>query len=96
MYESSEVRVEGLETLDYIDNSLHKERFTEQADALTFDGEVYFLAYVVLMFKVVSLLTRFYLQVNRVYLNTPPKIAVIDHGKKRTFVVHKQGLPDAG
>lgn len=36
----SEVRVEGLETLDYLDNLLHRERFTEQADALTFDGEV--------------------------------------------------------
>ncbi|KAI3452673.1 hypothetical protein Pfo_009337 [Paulownia fortunei] len=68
----SEVRVEGLETLDYLDNVLHKRRFTEQADALTFDGEV-----------------------NRTYLNTPPKIAIIDHGKKRTFVLRKQGLPDA-
>ncbi|GFP97505.1 putative glucose-6-phosphate 1-epimerase, partial [Phtheirospermum japonicum] len=68
----SEVRVEGLETLDYLDNVLHKTRFTEQADALTFDGEV-----------------------NRTYLNTPPKIAIIDHGKKRTFVLRKQGLPDA-
>ncbi|KAH6825284.1 aldose 1-epimerase family protein [Perilla frutescens var. hirtella] len=68
----SEVRVEGLETLDFLDNLLHKKRFTEQADALTFDGEV-----------------------NRVYFNTPSKIAVIDHGKKRTFVLHKQGLPDS-
>ncbi|KAK6116552.1 hypothetical protein DH2020_049658 [Rehmannia glutinosa] len=68
----SEVRVEGLETLDYMDNAMHKRRFTEQADALTFDG-----------------------QVNRTYLNTPPKIAIIDHGKKRTFVLRKQGLPDA-
>lgn len=69
----SEVRVEGLETLDYLDNMQHKQRFTEQADALTFDSEV-----------------------NRTYLNTPPKIAIIDHGKKRTFVVRKQDLPDAG
>ncbi|KAK4399684.1 putative glucose-6-phosphate 1-epimerase [Sesamum angolense] len=69
----SEVRVEGLETLDYLDNMQHKQRFTEQADALTFDSEV-----------------------NRTYLNTPPKIAIIDHGKKRTFVLRKQGLPDAG
>ncbi|PIN05344.1 putative enzyme related to aldose 1-epimerase [Handroanthus impetiginosus] len=68
----SEVRVEGLETLDYLDNVLQKRRFTEQADALTFDGEV-----------------------NRTYLDTPPKIAIIDHGKKRTFVLRKQGLPDA-
>lgn len=36
----SEVRVEGLETLDYLDNLLRRERYTEQADAITFDGEV--------------------------------------------------------
>ncbi|CAL9010969.1 unnamed protein product, partial [Prunus brigantina] len=35
-----EVRVEGLETLDYFDNLARRERFTEQADAITFDGEV--------------------------------------------------------
>ncbi|KAL1556745.1 glucose-6-phosphate 1-epimerase [Salvia divinorum] len=68
----SEVRVEGLETLDFLDNLAHQKRFTEQADALTFDGEV-----------------------NRVYINTPSKIAVIDHERKRTFVLRKQGLPDA-
>ncbi|XP_075510733.1 putative glucose-6-phosphate 1-epimerase isoform X1 [Primulina tabacum] len=68
----SEVRVEGLETLDYFDNLLQKERFTEQADAITFDGEI-----------------------DRVYLSTPTKIAVIDHEKKRTLVLRKDGLPDA-
>lgn len=36
----SEVRVEGLETLDYLDNLHEKERFTEQGDALTFESEV--------------------------------------------------------
>ncbi|KAK9277374.1 hypothetical protein L1049_006917 [Liquidambar formosana] len=36
----SEVRIEGLETLDYLDNLCHKERFTEQGDALTFESEV--------------------------------------------------------
>ncbi|GFZ01298.1 Galactose mutarotase-like superfamily protein [Actinidia rufa] len=36
----SEVRVEGLETLDYLDNLCHRERFTEQGDALTFESEV--------------------------------------------------------
>jgi hypothetical protein len=35
----SEVRVEGLETLDYLDN-LTKERFTEQGDAIVFETEV--------------------------------------------------------
>jgi hypothetical protein len=34
------VRVEGLETLDYLDNLMDRQRFTEQADAITFDGEV--------------------------------------------------------
>ncbi|CAK7335664.1 unnamed protein product [Dovyalis caffra] len=37
---SSEVRVEGLETLDYLDNLCQKERFTEQGNALTFESEV--------------------------------------------------------
>ncbi|KAK4477367.1 hypothetical protein RD792_016588 [Penstemon davidsonii] len=68
----SEVRVEGLETLDYFDNLLERERYTEQADAITFDGEI-----------------------DRVYLSTPTKIAIIDHEKKRTFVLRKEGMPDA-
>lgn len=68
----SEVRVEGLETLDYFDNLMQRDRFTEQADAITFDGEV-----------------------DRVYLSTPGKIAIIDHEKKRTLVLRKEGLPDA-
>ncbi|KAK7329764.1 hypothetical protein VNO77_23943 [Canavalia gladiata] len=68
----SEVRVEGLETLDYLDNLQKKERFTEQGDALTFESEV-----------------------DKVYLSTPTKIAILDHEKKRTFVLRKDGLPDA-
>lgn len=32
--------MEGLETLDYLDNLSNKERFTEQGDALTFESEV--------------------------------------------------------
>ncbi|ESW10792.1 hypothetical protein PHAVU_009G238300 [Phaseolus vulgaris] len=70
--DTSEVRVEGLETLDYLDNLQNKERFTEQGDALTFESEV-----------------------DKIYLSTPTKIAIIDHEKKRTFVVRKDGLPDA-
>ncbi|XP_057447394.1 putative glucose-6-phosphate 1-epimerase [Lotus japonicus] len=69
----SEVRIEGLETLDYIDNLMNRSRFTEQADAITFDGEM-----------------------DRVYLHhSPKKIAIIDHEKKRTFVLQKNALPDA-
>lgn len=41
-FNSSEVRIEGLETLDYLDNLNHKERFTEQGDAITFESEVNF------------------------------------------------------
>ncbi|KAL5814297.1 hypothetical protein ACOSQ3_025091 [Xanthoceras sorbifolium] len=36
----SEVRIEGLETLDYLDNLCQKERFTEQGDTITFESEV--------------------------------------------------------
>ncbi|XP_020539513.1 putative glucose-6-phosphate 1-epimerase isoform X1 [Jatropha curcas] len=36
----SEVRIEGLETLDYLDNLCQKERFTEQGNTLTFESEV--------------------------------------------------------
>ncbi|KAL3700858.1 hypothetical protein R1sor_018880 [Riccia sorocarpa] len=68
----TEVRVEGLETLDYYDNLDELKRSTEQGDALTFDTEF-----------------------DRVYLSTPNKIAVIDHKKKRTFILKKDGLPDA-
>ncbi|XP_052113163.1 putative glucose-6-phosphate 1-epimerase isoform X2 [Arachis duranensis] len=68
----SEVRVEGLETLDYLDNLQKKKRFTEQGDALTFESEV-----------------------DKMYLSTPTKIAIIDHEKKRTYVLRKDGLPDA-
>lgn len=32
--------MEGLETLDYLDNLCNRERFTEQGDALTFESEV--------------------------------------------------------
>lgn len=68
----SEVRVEGLETLDYLDNTKSKERFTEQGDAITFEAEV-----------------------DKIYLSTPTKIAILDHERKRTFVIRKDGLPDA-
>lgn len=68
----SEVRVEGLETLDYLDNCQKRERFTEQGDSITFESEV-----------------------DRIYLSTPTKIAIMDHEKKRTFVMRKDGLPDA-
>jgi D-hexose-6-phosphate mutarotase len=39
-YFISEVRVEGLETMDYLDNLKAKERFTEQGDAIVFESEV--------------------------------------------------------
>ncbi|TYH67438.1 hypothetical protein ES332_D06G188200v1 [Gossypium tomentosum] len=68
----SEVRVEGLETLDYLDNLKNGERFTEQEDAITFESEV-----------------------DKVYLSTPTKIAILDHERKRTFELRKDGLPDA-
>ncbi|KAM7472267.1 hypothetical protein LguiA_010450 [Lonicera macranthoides] len=67
----SEVRIEGLETLDYLDNLSQRERFTEQGDAITFESEV-----------------------DRVYLRSPNCVAVLDHERKRTYVLKKEGLPD--
>ncbi|ONI16563.1 hypothetical protein PRUPE_3G106800 [Prunus persica] len=72
IWSHSEVRVEGLETLDYLDNLKGRERFTEQGDAITFESEV-----------------------DKIYLSTPTKIAILDHERKRTFVLRKDGLPDA-
>ena len=37
---NSEVRVEGLETLDYLDNLRKRELLTEQGDSITFESEV--------------------------------------------------------
>ncbi|XP_066343756.1 putative glucose-6-phosphate 1-epimerase [Miscanthus floridulus] len=67
----SEVRVEGLETLDYLDNLNAKGRFTEQGDAIVFETEI-----------------------DKIYLDVPSKVAIIDHEKKRTYVLRKDGLPD--
>lgn len=33
---------------------------------------------------------------DRVYLSSPNVIAVLDHERKRTFVIRKEGLPDVG
>ncbi|XVF80176.1 hypothetical protein PTKIN_Ptkin15bG0050000 [Pterospermum kingtungense] len=33
-------------------------------------------------------------EVDRVYLSTPNVVAVLDHERKRTYVVRKEGLPD--
>lgn len=54
----SEVRVEGLETLDYFDYLLERERCTEQADAITFDGEV-MLTFCIPAFVLVSTVANF-------------------------------------
>ncbi|XP_051149310.1 putative glucose-6-phosphate 1-epimerase [Andrographis paniculata] len=34
-------------------------------------------------------------EVDRIYLTTPPKVAILDNGRSRTFTVRKDGLPDA-
>jgi hypothetical protein len=34
--------------------------------------------------------------VDKIYLSAPQKIVIIDHEKKRTFVLKKDGLPDVG
>lgn len=67
----SEVRIEGLETQDYLDNLLQRERFTDQGNSLTFESEM-----------------------DRVYINTSSKVAILDHEKKQTYIIMKEGLPD--
>ncbi|RYR28587.1 hypothetical protein Ahy_B01g052730 isoform B [Arachis hypogaea] len=90
----SEIRIEGLETLDYLDNLLQKERFTEQGDAITFESEVNPLESLHLDRQKFSTSLIFPWQVDRVYLSSPNIIAVLDHERKRTFVMRKEGLPD--
>nr|XP_043622563.1 putative glucose-6-phosphate 1-epimerase [Erigeron canadensis] len=69
----SDIRVEGLETLNYLDNLKNGERYTENGEALTFESEV-----------------------DKVYLSTPTKLAIVDHKKSRTYVIRKDAqLPDA-
>lgn len=67
----SEVQVEGMKKLDYLDNMQNRTRFTENRDVITINSEV-----------------------DRVYLNTPKKVSILDH-KKRQIFVQKNGLPDA-
>lgn len=35
-------------------------------------------------------------QVDRLYLSSRKVIAVLDHEKKQTYVIRKEGLPDVG
>lgn len=35
-------------------------------------------------------------QVDRVYLSSSDVIAVLDHERKRTFTIRREGLPDVG
>ncbi|URE09765.1 Aldose 1-epimerase [Musa troglodytarum] len=64
----------------------HK-RFTEQGDAVTFESEEMTLHIRNLIHVLATL-------VDRIYLGSPNVIAVLDHEKKRTFLIKKKGLPD--
>nr|XP_043620982.1 putative glucose-6-phosphate 1-epimerase isoform X3 [Erigeron canadensis] len=68
----SEVKVEGLQKLDYLDNLQNRERFTDQGDAITIQSEF-----------------------DKIYLSTPKKVEILDHGKKQTLTIFKDGLPDS-
>jgi hypothetical protein len=60
----SEIRVEGLETLDYLDNLSQKARVTEQGDAITFESEVNLVGsiydYIIYIFNVPRCKLSFY------------------------------------
>ena len=38
----------------------------------------------------------FWFQIDRTYLRSPKVVAVLDHERKRTYVIGKEGLPDTG
>lgn len=42
------------------------------------------------------MVSLFLFQFERVYLNSPNCVAVLDHERKRTYVIRKEGLPDVG
>lgn len=64
--DSSEVRIEGLETLDYLDNLSQRERFTEQGDAITFESEVPFLCFDIHATRI----CRVYLSISAIWISS--------------------------
>ncbi|KAL1202908.1 putative glucose-6-phosphate 1-epimerase [Cardamine amara subsp. amara] len=68
----SEIQVDGLSNLDYLDQQKNRTRFTDHEKTITFTS-----------------------QLDRLYLNTPDTIRIVDHKKKKTIVVHKEGQVDA-
>ncbi|GLT28372.1 hypothetical protein SLA2020_033120 [Shorea laevis] len=66
-----EVRVEGLEICDYLDNLKGGMRSTEQGISLSFDAEV-----------------------DRVYVEAEGVIEILDHEKRRTLKINREGVPD--
>ncbi|KAG2319275.1 hypothetical protein Bca52824_012488 [Brassica carinata] len=74
----SQIQVEGLHGLDYLDQQKNRTRFTDHDKAITFNSQV--------SSSFNSLM---------LYLNSPNKIRIVDHKKKKTIVVHKEGQADA-
>jgi glucose-6-phosphate 1-epimerase len=68
----SQIQVEGLQNLDYLDQQKNRTRFTDHAKFITFNS-----------------------QLDRLYLRTPSKLRIVDHNKKKTIVVRKEGYADA-
>ncbi|KAM6557649.1 hypothetical protein CsatB_004668 [Cannabis sativa] len=67
----NEIRIEGLETLYYLDNLKERECFTEQYTAITFESEV-----------------------DRIYVRAENVVAILDHERKKSFIIRREGLPD--
>ncbi|VVB10667.1 unnamed protein product [Arabis nemorensis] len=68
----SEIHVEGLQNIDFLDQQKNRMRSTDHGKVITFNS-----------------------QLDRIYLSTPDKIRIVDHKKKKTIVVHKEGQVDA-
>lgn len=56
----------------------------------------FFLRYYLFVSSLKQIKIVLVFKTDKIYLSTPTKIAILDHEKKRTFVVRKDGLADAG
>ncbi|EOA16987.1 hypothetical protein CARUB_v10005219mg [Capsella rubella] len=68
----SQIQVEGMHKLDYLDQQKNRTRFTDHEKVITFNA-----------------------QLDRLYLRTPDNLRIVDHMKKKTIVVHKEGQVDS-
>ncbi|MFS8016574.1 putative glycoside hydrolase-type carbohydrate-binding protein [Helianthus anomalus] len=75
--------------LDFLDNLQRGKRFTEQPDAITFDGEVDIIYVVTYIYAYIFIYNWDYVFIKMVFF------LIGDHKKKKTIVIRNEGLPYA-